>query len=558
MGSSQLNPILRAAEMRHDNADSDTGNRRLAILVVLGGVRAPALYRERALAASDAAWLSPVFLLLFIQSHRARVGLGIGFLVQLGAFFINWWEIIPVPGAWYYLAAGIYATAYFLPFAVHRWLAAESRDFRSTLILPVSWVTVELLLTKFTPYGTWASLAYTQVEHLPLLQIASVTGLAGISFLILWFAAICGWLWQQRHCGSRPLRRSVIYLVVLLTVLAFGEARMFFAKGDALSVRVASLTPSADLTRQLYESMAALDGETTDDSSLEQLQRIAERLNSDLLRRSHAEAQAGAEVIVWSEHAARVTAATEAELIRRAQDIAREFSVLMVLGVGAWHPNADTRFENKAIIMTSEGEHASTYWKAKPIVGQESSLIEQGEQTAAILDTDRARFATAICHDLDFADFVRQVGRNRVDILLGPSSDWDAITHLHPRMAVVRSVENGCSLVRPCGSGLSLAVDAFGRVLARQNDYRPEGGVMISHVPTGRRTTLYPTIGDLFAYLNLVAFVFLLAKAAPKVLARGARRSRETRNEPQEPSSRSVRRSDTPPRSHDGGDRARS
>ncbi|UCE03299.1 MAG: hypothetical protein JSW67_03675 [Candidatus Latescibacterota bacterium] len=277
--------------------------------------------------------------------------------------------------------------------------------------------------------------------------------------------------------------------------------------------------------------MAALDGDGTDDASLETVQRIAERLNSDLMRRSRVEAQAGAEVIVWSEHAARVTATTEMELIQRAQDIAREFSVLMVVGVGAWHPNADTRFENKAVIVTSEGKHAATYWKAKPIVGQESSLIEQGNQTVDILDTQRARFATAICHDLDFADFVRQVGRNRVGILLAPSSDWEAITPLHPRMAVVRSVENGCSLVRPCGSGLSLAVDAFGRVLARQNDDGPEGGVMISHVPARRRTTLYPKVGDLFAYLNLVALVFLLARAAPKALTGGTRRSREIRNE---------------------------
>jgi apolipoprotein N-acyltransferase len=458
-----------------------------------------------------AAWLSPVFMLLFIQSNRAVIGLGFGFLVQLCAFFVNWWDIIPVPGAWYYVAAGAYAAAYFLPFVIHRWLATSHPGFRSTLILPVSWVTVELLLTWFTPYGSWASIGYTQVDHLALLQIVSLTGLPGISFLVLWFASTCNWVWRNRSRGTQPYRYSLIYVVVLLAVVMAGEARLYFTGDVTRTLRVASLIPSSALTQELQEAMAEAGGRTSDGSPKERVLVIAERLNSDLLRRSRTEALAGAELIVWSEHASKVTGPGEAELIDLARDIAREFSVPIVLGIGVWLPDETPSFENKAVIINGDGELAATYHKAKPIVGQESSLIQRGEQTVAMLNTDLVRFAAVICHDLDFPDFVRQAGRNRANILLGPSSDWEAITPLHPRMAVVRAVENGCALVRPCSNGLSLAVDATGRILSSRIDDDPGGCLMISHVPTGRRSTLYPWIGDLFAHLNLAALVLLIA-----------------------------------------------
>ena len=55
---------------------------------------------------SLAAWLAPLFLLLFLLSRAAGSGLVTAFVIQLGAFFVNWWGMIPVPGVFYYLVAG--------------------------------------------------------------------------------------------------------------------------------------------------------------------------------------------------------------------------------------------------------------------------------------------------------------------------------------------------------------------------------------------------------------------------------------------------------------------
>ena len=56
----------------------------------------------------------------------------------------------------------------------------------ATLVLPSAWVATEYLVAMFTPYGSWGAAAYSQHENLLLLQLTSVTGLYGISFLIAW------------------------------------------------------------------------------------------------------------------------------------------------------------------------------------------------------------------------------------------------------------------------------------------------------------------------------------------------------------------------------------
>ena len=57
------------------------------------------------------------------------------------------------------------------------------------LVFAAAWVTMEFVNSRLSPYGSWGSVAYTQVDDLPLLQSAALTGLWGIAFLIAWSAA---------------------------------------------------------------------------------------------------------------------------------------------------------------------------------------------------------------------------------------------------------------------------------------------------------------------------------------------------------------------------------
>jgi len=119
----------------------------------------------------------------------------------------------------------------------------------------------------------------------------------------------------------------------------------------------------------------------------------------------------------------------------------------------------------------------------------------------------------AICYEMDFPQLIQQVGRAKADLLLTPASDWKTIKHLHFQMAVFRAVENGVSMVRATKSGLSGAVDAFGRTLAVTDHFSPGAQIMIVQVPLRHVSTIYARVGDLFAWLCVASLLIMIAVA---------------------------------------------
>ena len=124
-----------------------------------------------------ATWLGPMFMLRFLDSTHRWLGLGLVFTAGLLVWPFSWQDMIPAPGWLYFMVTTIYAAVYFLPYLAHRLLASESTGFSSSLVFPTAWVGVDLLFQRFvTPYGSWTSLAYTQLDSLALVQFASVAG----------------------------------------------------------------------------------------------------------------------------------------------------------------------------------------------------------------------------------------------------------------------------------------------------------------------------------------------------------------------------------------------
>jgi apolipoprotein N-acyltransferase len=460
---------------------------------------------------SVAPWWALIFLLRFVRGQGLIVGIGGGLAVSVLTALIQWRGMIPVPGGSYFMIAAGMAALFFLPFAVDRVLAPRIGGFAATFVLPLAFVTTELLTSMLSPYGSWGSLAYTQYDNLPLVQIVSVTGTAGVVFLMAWIAAVVNWAWEHRFSWKRVGFEATIVIAVLSLVHVLGGMRLAGRPRNPATVRVAGITvPWGEASR----IMQLLDEEPKA-PELKAIRTVTAALHDTLFRRSEREARAGARIIVWSEANGLVVKADESALITRGREFAARHRVHLFMALATASPGIP-RYENQLVAIDPEGQVAFRYHKARPVPGDRE--IGADRTIPKTIPLGAGRIGGAICFDMDFPQLIHRAGRGRADILVAPSSDWREIDPMHTRMAIFRGIENGFAVVRPTNKGLSIATDCQGRTLAAADFFASADPRIVAHVPVRGARTFYAGVGNLFAWLCLVSLAGLT------VLAQGLRR----------------------------------
>ena len=147
----------------------------------------------------------------------------------------------------------------------------------------------------------------------------------------------------------------------------------------------------------------------------------------------------------------------------------------------------------------------------------------QGAYSLQTANTPYGKLSGIVCWDADLPMTVRQAGKQQADILLLANGDNPGHFREHAQMSIFRAIENGVSLVRQDGRGLSLATDPYGRVLAMVDLRTATEPVMSAQVPTEGVFTIYPIIGDLFGWLSVIGLVVIAGWAVIQ-----ARRSTST------------------------------
>jgi apolipoprotein N-acyltransferase len=464
-----------------------------------------------------AAWLSLLFLLRFARIQPRRVGLPAVWVVLFLGWAFQLRGMAPVPIAFYFVLSALYGLVLFLPFLVDRLVGSRLDVAWASLVFPTTWVAMEWLVANFTPYGSWTSMAYTQHENLVLIQLAAVTGIYGISFLIAWFAAIGCLVWERGTADSTARRSVAVYSLVMSLVLLAGGARLVLFAPDAPTVRVASLT---EMDYDLFEgsngsAATILDSGMTPEIEAG-LQRNAHMVMDDFLARSEREVEAGAKIIFWGEANGFCLKSEEPAILARGIDFAREHGVYFGISPAVIDFTSATPLENKIILIDPHGNVAYEYWKGIPVPGPEAASQARGEAVIKTVDSEYGRLGSAICFDMDFPGYLQQAGAKSVDIMLVPSNDWREIDPWHSHMARFRAIEQGFNMIRHVSKGLSLATDYQGRVLASMDHYITADRNFVAHVPTRGVKTIYARVGDLFAWLCLAGMALLIVRGATR------------------------------------------
>lgn len=480
-----------------------------------------------------AAWLAPVFLLRFVRTRRALVGLSLIALTQCVALGINWY-FGTAPSVFLAISGVIVGLLYTCGYAVDRLLAPRLRGLAQALVFPLAMTSVDwlgsqlagaltpfMLPSLFSAAATWDSPGYTQTGNLLLLQIVALTGMWGLTFLMTFFASTVNALWENSF-SWRPVRASLIgFGAVVAAVLLWGGARLAFFPPAEPTVRVAAIAPRDDLFATISDINPGdlMPGTPAQRASIGiSFAPIAE----DLFARTVREARAGARIISWSETGAPMLEEDMATLIERAGAVAHEEQIYLQIGVIVFRNTDHFPFmENRAILLDPTGAMVWDYHKANPTPG-ENMMIAAGPRVLPIVDTPYGRLATLICYDTDFPDLARQAGKAGVDILLAPYKDWQSVSTQHAQMATFRAIENGVWMVRPSLSGVSTIVDPQGRLLAQISAFGPDEPTVVATVATQGTPTPYAQYGDVFAYMCVLGLAMLA------VLTIGQRRHRQS------------------------------
>jgi len=443
-------------------------------------------------------WLFPVFMMAWVRSNKPGWGLLLCWISSILAVAII---ILPVAFMWggpliCWMIAGIVGSLLSVPFAVDRLISHRLSGILSTLAFPVSWVTVEYLSSSSPFMGIAFVLALTQFDFPLMTQISSVTGIWGISFLVVWLAPVVCLALEHRFEWSRVARPVSLFLVVLIAVLCFGGIGLGLDRPTSPTVRVAGVTASSrDVT---LESGVSL-------------------LNTYVPQAAAADAR----IVMLHEGAIFIAAEDEPALTRVGQELALQEGVYLLLGLQVEDENRSLPYENKTIFIAPDGELLSEYLKQGLVPGEIAYFV-RGEGSAPVLETPHGNIAVMICSDMFFPGLVRrQVGRNGADILLVPAWDFQGAEYFWPYVTAFHAIENGFAMFRVARESLTIAVDYQGRPLVLSNYFLTDQSIIYADLPTEGRETVYSLLGDWFAWLSIAGFVVLLVISIAKRKSEG-------------------------------------
>jgi apolipoprotein N-acyltransferase len=436
-------------------------------------------------------WLAPLPVLLFASQSSWWDAALIAFLSWL-AGSLNMWHYFRAlhapPLVWVsiFSSEALVFTAAVLLF---RGLLRRSAWWSALLAFPATWVSFEYLLNLSSPHGTGGSLSYSQLNFLPFLQLASITGPWGMSFLLLLFPAALAIGLHLRHTAPMQALRVVgAGLGVIALVLIFGAARL------TLSV------PGQRVRVGLIASDEPANVDVADEGTK------TERLLRDYADAAEGLAARGAQVIVLPEKLGVAVDPDSKGIDLIFQSLADKTNSRIVVGlIEVSRPvkyNRAQVYRPKAPLLTYDKHHMLPAFESNLRPGTTLTLMREPSGT----------WGVAICKDMDFTPLSRQYGEAGAGLMLVPAWDFVLDRWWHGHMAVMRGVENGFSIARAAKQGYLTVSDDRGRILAEARSDSAAFVTLVADVPAAHDITLYVLLGDWFAWFALATLVFALVQ----------------------------------------------
>ncbi|HXT70875.1 MAG TPA: apolipoprotein N-acyltransferase [Vicinamibacterales bacterium] len=475
------------------------------------------------------AWIALAPLIVAVTG-QARAGASLPRLFRLGAaagvfYFCGtlYWlaNVMAIHGHLHIAVAGLlafglalYLSVFVGLFAVVLGVATRRRGAAAVWLAPLFWVATEWLRAWLGADFPWVLLGSSQTGVLPIVQFASLTGVYGISALVVLVSSAAAAL--ALGTDRRTVIRAAVTAITLVTIATWGAWRLGRSP----------LTSSGTPVR-----VGLLQGNVPQEAKSDPAYRDA--ITDRYVSLSRDAIGAGAELVIWPEASTPFYFDIESNLAAPVRRLAAESRVPFVIGTDEFERGRNgspDRYYNTAVLVGATGQTMANYRKIRLVPFGEyvpfkkllffvGPLIEavsdfSAGTTPTIFDAGGRKFSVAICYEAVYAGMARAFVESGSQLLTTITNDaWfgrSSAAFQHFDQAALRAVEQGRYLVRAANTGFSGAVDPYGRVLAKSALFETTSLTVDVRLLTDR--TLYSRIGDAVAYAGLIVSALVLIR----------------------------------------------
>jgi apolipoprotein N-acyltransferase len=467
------------------------------------------------------AWIGLVPFFLAIRHKNLKATLGLSYLTGFGFFLGVFFWVTYTKGVTllHYSILGLYLGLYFPLFVLFLSFISKKTELPLVITAPAIFVAVEYLRSHAgfaaLPMGL---LGYTQQQNLPLIQMASFTGVYGVSFIIVLanaaIADLIGYWIEERKRGERlglktpPIFRGAIVLAMILILWVVGYSSMPSSlPGKPFSVAVVqgNIPQEIKWKREYREQII---------SKYEKLSEEASRFHP--------------QIIVWPEASTPGFIMSDRSLLQRMVLMVRRIDSYVLAG-SAEYPKfgkrpIELRSGNTALFFSPEGKILGQYLKIclipfgeyvpyEGIIEWPEFIVPKGMNSnmagteLTLFEVDGTKFGTLICSEVLYPELGRGMVNQGAGFLVNISNEgWfgkSAYSYQALSISVFRAVENRVNLVRSTNTGVSGFIDPYGRVTAKLTKEGEDlfiEGTLTREINLSPSGTFYTRYGDVFVY----------------------------------------------------------
>ncbi|HYA93314.1 MAG TPA: apolipoprotein N-acyltransferase [Thermodesulfobacteriota bacterium] len=474
------------------------------------------------------AWIAFVPLLLRIRGRKPWQAFfmfwfcGVVFFLGITPWWIKEFQFVSILAtALGYLYLGFYFALFGLFLSL-----IPGRIRLSLLIAAPVWVALEYLRSNLSFLAfPWALLGHTQYLNLPLIQMASLTGVYGVSFVIMLAnGAIANLISHWVEKNRRRERGSFIPNPIYGGVVVFGIILALWVVGWKILTRESS--------GRLF-SVAVVQGNIPQKVKWDREYR--EQIISHYENLTEEAAKSNPQLIVWPEAATPGFVLNDLSLLRRVASMTRRLKTYLLIGSAEYPKFLKTSAKlsrgNTALFFSPEGKVLGQYLKIRlvpfgeyipyeGIIPWPDFIIQRRKRNfdiagseATLFQVDGNQFGTLICWEVLFPDLTRNLVKKGADFVINLTNEaWFgriAFPYQMLSSCVFRAVENRVNLVRCANTGISCFIDPYGRIKGRVTNEGKDvfvSGTLSQNIFISPPGTSYTRHGDLLVY-GCIAFL---------------------------------------------------